>query len=98
MHRFNTSDEHIAQAEAQLEAAEQANDVDAIEALGSLLLDCQTAQLAECLAEDFPTRAEAEAELAAMSDEEYAAAWERFGDLCERGIGETYRYYRVFLR
>ena len=98
MHRFNTLDEHIAQAEAQLEAAEQANDVDAIEALGGLLLDCQTAQLAECLAEGLPTRAEAEAELAAMSDEEYAAAWERFGDLCERGIGDVHRYYRVFLR
>ena len=95
MHRFIT---HIAEAEAKLEAAQQANDVDAIDELGGLLLDYNTTQMAECLAADFPTRAEAEAELAAMSDDEYNEAWESFHDLCERGIGDTHRYYRVLLR
>ena len=98
MHCFITLDERIAAAEAQLEAAEQANDIDAIDELAGLLFDHNTAQMAECLAADFPTRAEAEAELAAMSDDDYAVAWERFEDLCVRGIGDTYRYYRVFIR
>ena len=81
---------------AEMQAALDAHDADEIDRINEFLIDIETDVQAAILAETYPLRETLEAELKAMSAEDYGAERERFKVLCEQGAGDTHRYYRVF--
>ena len=94
---FDAMEQRYDDLTAEMQAALDAHDADEIDRINELLIDIETDVQAAILAETYPPRETLEAELKAMSAEDYGAERERFELLCEQGAGDTHRYYRVFM-